>query len=386
MNLYRTSLKLSTSILFTIYSITCLAYTPTPATIPVADRTNYITSSFQKNSAKDLDIWAAVSGGRGSDTSVPPVYTDYNYYGRMTWSCTSDSDTSNGSCTVGAAWGKAEGSTPIQLKFIEKKTGISKNISLTGYNSKVSYSGSDNYGNMAMWSAASIKNYYPAQSLLSVKIPSSELEKLPIGGIWQASLVLNQSSWDPIVKVATWKANITINVVDSKNIQIYFPNYSTASPNINLSLKRMPSSDIKPIIAGNVNIDACLYDGYNAQSSKYDITMSDPNSKDSNFYITNKNINPNPNFSNTIPYQVWVSTPAAPSIASQQVLSNKLFSFTGVNQLTPKLVTLPNVPNPVYCTPWLINLKTANITQGNQAPGNYKGTLHLKFTPSSSSL
>jgi len=379
-NLYRISFNLGLSIFFTLYSVVCLAYSP--ATIPVADRTDPITSSVPKGSATDLYIWKNVSGGRGSIS--PPPIADIDYYGRMSWACQSTTDASNGACGATSPTWRDDAKTNISLKFTEQKTSIVKTLSLIGYSGKTNY---DNTSGSAFFSINSaIAQDKGAQSLLFLKIPSSELEKLPIGGIWKAKLILNEWSWDPPTKVATWAANITINVVDSKNIQIYFPNYSTTSPNINLSLKRMPSSDIKPIIAGNVNIDACLYDGYNAQSSKYDITMSDPNSKDSNFYITNKNINPNPNFSNTIPYQVWVSTPAAPSIASQQVLSNKLFSFTGVNQLTPKLVTLPNVPNPVYCTPWLINLKTANITQNNQAPGNYKGTLHLKFTPSSSSL
>lgn len=383
MNIYRASLEFSISIFFALYSVACLAYSP--AIMPVADRTDYITYSFQKGSEKNLYIWDAVSGGEGSIDSTPPPELDYNYYGRMNWVCTSNSDSSKGLCGTTSGW-FSQGSNQIQLKFTEKTTGISKDIFLTGWNSKINYSGSATYGNFPIQSASNAHYYYPAQSMLSIKIPSYELNKLPIGGIWQASLVLNQHSWDPATTVATWKANITINMIDSKNIQIYLPNYNTASPTVDLSLKRVPSPDSNPIIAGNVNIDACLYDGYNAQSRNYDITMSDPNSKDSNFYITNKTINPNPKFSNIIPYQVWVSTPAAPSVAAQQVLSNILFSFTGVNQSTPKLVTLPNVPAPVYCTPWLINLKTANITQNNHAPGHYQGSIHLKFTPSSSSL
>ncbi|WP_122385713.1 CfaE/CblD family pilus tip adhesin [Pseudomonas savastanoi] len=238
----------------------------------------------------------------------------------------------------------------------------------------------------AINSSASNSNIV-AQSLLTVRLSKEQIESLPIGGEWYAKLILHQWAYRPNrTKLVTWTAGITINLVDNKNIQVYLPNYSTASPTVDLDLKRKPSPDRSPILAGDVKIDACLYDGYNAQSKKYDITFSSPSSKGENFYITNTMMNPDPKLSNTIPYQVWVSTPAAPSVASKKVLPNTLFSFTGVNESTPKLVTLPNIPNPVYCTPWLINLKTADISQNTQAPGHYQGSLHLKFTPSSSSL
>ncbi|MEX5543736.1 CfaE/CblD family pilus tip adhesin [Pseudomonas poae] len=378
---HRNSIKIGFSILLFLYSIVCLAKI-SPPSIPVADRTDAVTFSFQKDSPTDLYIWKNVSGGKGSINSTPQPIDDYNYYGRMSWACTSDS--TFGSCPTTVEW-NSDSITIIALTFTEIKTGIKKILILRGRNYKAAYDNSQTSESLAMRNAAS-NNLVFAQSLLDIHISKQELNTIPIGGIWKATLVINQWRWDPTFKVATWTAHITLNVVDRKNIQIYLPNYNTASPTVDLKLRNMPSAPNNPILSGNVNIEACLYDGYNAQSSRYDITMSDPNSKDEKFYITKKARDPNPKLSNTIPYQVWVSTPGAPSIASKKVLSNEPFSFTDVAQSTPKSVTLPNVPNPVYCTPWLINLKTANITQKNQAPGRYQGSLHFKFTPASSSL
>lgn len=379
----RNPIKIGLSILLFLYSIACLAKV-SPPSIPVANRTDTKTTSIYKDLASDIYIWSKVSGGKGSINSNPQPTDDYNYYARMTWACISSSDKTFGACATAPVWSGASAETPIDIEFTEKKTEIKQVLSLSGYTTKVDYNNTPVTSNQNIYDA--VTGPGAAQSLLSIYISKQQLEKLPIGGVWKASLVLNQWSWDKTVVVAKWTANITLNVVDRNNIQIYLPNYNTASPTVDLKLKSTPGAHNDPTLSGNVSIDACLYDGYNAQSNSYYITMSDPNSKDKGFYITNKIINPNPKFSNTIPYQVWVSTPAEPSIASKQVLSNQPFVLVNVAQSTPQLVTLPNVPKPVYCTPWLINLKTANIKQKTQASGRYQGSLHFKFTVSSSSL
>ncbi|SDO00139.1 CfaE/CblD family pilus tip adhesin [Pseudomonas poae] len=379
----RNPIKISLSILLFLYSIACLAKV-SPPSIPVTNRTDTKTTSIYKDLATDISIWSNVSGGKGSINSTPQPTDDYNYYSRMSWACTSSSDKTFGACATAPVWAAGSTETPIDIEFTEKKTGIKQVLSLSGYNVKANYNDIPVIARKNIYDA--VGGDGTAQSLLSIYISKQQLEKLPIGGTWKASLVLNQWRWDPNVKVAKWTANITLNVIDRNNIQIYLPNYNTASPTVDLKLKSTPGAHNDPTLSGNVSIDACLYDGYNAQSNHYYIIISDPNSKDKGFYITNKIINPNPKFSNTIPYQVWVSTPVEPSIASKQVLSNQPFVLANVAQSTPQLVTLPNVPKPVYCTPWLINLKTANIKQKNQASGRYQGSLHLKFTVPSSSL
>lgn len=380
----RNPIKIGISILLFLYSIACLAKV-SPPSIPVTNRTDTITTSLYKDLATDIYIWNRVSGGKGSINSTPQPYDDYKYYARMSWTCTSSSDKTFGACATAPAWNTGIGETPIDIEFTEKKSGIKQVLSLTGYSVRARYNNTQTSSDSSINDPISNPDHY-AQGLLSIYISKQQLEKLPIGGVWKASLVLNQWSWDPIVNVAKWTANITLQVIDRNNIQIYLPNYNTASPTVDLKLKSTPGAHNDPTLSGNVSIDACLYDGYNAQSNSYYINISDPNSKDKGFYITNKIINPNPKLSNTIPYQVWVSTPAEPSIASKQALSNQSFVLANVAQSTPQLVTLPNVPKPVYCTPWLINLKTANIKQKNQASGRYQGSLHFKFTVSSSSL
>jgi hypothetical protein len=45
-------------------------------------------------------------------------------------------------------------------------------------------------------------------------------------------------------------------------------------------------------------------------------------------------------------------------------------------------VLLPNIPQPVYCTPTPLSLTTPAFNQISKESGNYGGRLRVMFTPS----
>ncbi|MGE1153878.1 CfaE/CblD family pilus tip adhesin [Pseudomonas kitaguniensis] len=373
-SLYIFKIFLTTALLS--YNLNCQAAI-SPPIVPITNKTKSVTFNIDKGTAsKDLTIWDKESGGEGSIT--PTTQDDSNYYSRMSWLCQSKTSEITGACdnTPQFTYGP---STPISLQFIEKKTQIKKTIQLTGRNFIYSRTKpSSVWQPMNAVQGGTWLDWMDGKKL-SVFIPSSEIKKLPIGGSWEAKLILKQSSWDPTYQVATWTANINVNLVDSGNAQIYLPDYNTATPTIDLDLRRTRSS-----LSGNVTVQACLYDGFNAQSDTYAINMSDPNSKDGKFYINNLNPSKTSNLKTKISYKVFTSTIAAPSVISSERTSGSSFIFSGVSQMTPRLTSLPNIPNPVYCSPWQFSLRVLESQPEKLENGNYSGVLRIKFSPSTS--
>ncbi|MFB3305996.1 CfaE/CblD family pilus tip adhesin [Pseudomonas sp. AMR01] len=373
--------KLFFSIIIAAYGLSCEAAISSPI-VPVASRTKSVTYNIDKNAVSgDFSIWKDVSGGQGS--SNPPSSDDSNYYSRMSWLCQSESNEAVGACASAPLYSSAQVTNFITLQFVEQRTQIKRNIRLTG--ESVVFSVRGRYSSLTMNSSWGGTGAVGSSELifktLNVWIPSSEIKRLPIGGVWTAKLVLTQSSWLPTAPVATWTANITLNLLDSGNIQIYLPEYNTANPTIDLGLKSNGTE-----LHGRVDVQACLYDGFNAQSEKYSITMSDPNSKDNNFYIKNLSRSANSDLKNSIPYEVWISNLTTSSDTSIKMQNNKDHIFSNIRQLTPRLTTLPKIPNPVYCTPWQFSLRANRLVQKEQAIGKYNGTLRIKFTPSTSNF
>jgi hypothetical protein len=373
-------LKLGLVFTLCIYSLIGHA-SISPPVIPVANRTDALTFNVDKRAVPNsLFIWRNVSGGEGSTNPVSD--DDKAYYAGMSWVCLAANNDDTGACPSYPQW-SIDSLSSIKLRFVEKKTLISKTLDLRGYN--FSYSADQSGVGYAIYSPRNSGLTGPRGKKLSLYILGSEISKLPIGGVWQAKLILRQSSWAPTSVVATWTANITINLVDSNNIQIYLPDYNTATPTIDLGLKAV-SAGVDASLTGRADVQACLYDGFNGQSDSYTITMSDPSSKDSNFYIKNSSTNTNSDLENKIRYDVYTSSPAAPSDISYQRLNGVGFVFRNINGSTvPRLTSLPNIPNPVYCTPWQFSL-IARIPRKEVESGMYSGVLRIKFTPSTANF
>ncbi|MDR0242395.1 MAG: pilin protein [Burkholderia sp.] len=332
-------------------------------------------------------IFDKASGGY--DTSDP------SKWGRNSWTCQSSTDTATGACPTQPVWTKAGTSTDIQLSFKEEKTGATAVLTLAGANGYQLHqdcSGSVVSGSVGitrrpieMAQSAGITGCNTIRwdgRVLYVTILAEELKKLPSGGTWKANLRLNLRQWDPDTTIGIFQAAITLDITDKNNIQIYLPEFTSATPTVDLKLRKLPNGSR---MAGTSNVDMCLYDGYNAQSTWFDVSASDGltvDRRDQGQYSVLLDSDKSGNYESRVDYTVSL-TYAGKRIA---LPNNETVRLQGVNNSAGRSVALPGISVPVVCTPTPLTLETPEFQSVWKRPGKYSHKLTITFTPSSASL
>ena len=338
----------------------------------------------------DVVIFDKASGGY--DTS------EFNKWGRNSWTCQSSTDTANGACPTEPVWSKSGTSTDIKLSFKEENTGATAVLTLEGANA---YQRHRDCSGGVVSGVVSIarKPMEMAQSatvagcdsigwdgrVLFVKIPSAELKKLPSGGTWKANLWLNLRKWadsgaNPTLGI--FKAAITLDTTDKNNIQVYLPGFTSAIPTVDLGLRKLPNGSR---MSGMSNVDMCLYDGYNSQSTWFDVSASDGltvDRRDKGLYSVLLDKDKSGAFESRVDYTASL-TYAGKKIA---LPNNETVRLQGVNNSGGRSVTLPGISVPVVCTPTPLTLETPEFQSVWKRPGKYSHKLTITFTPSSASL
>ncbi|MCS3406581.1 hypothetical protein NYE85_05125 [Serratia sp. AKBS12] len=212
--------------------------------------------------------------------------------------------------------------------------------------------------------------------VLDVWLPAAEADRIPTGGIWEASLVLYQRRSFTNTRVATWAANITLNITDKNNGAIYLPAFGSATPRVDLNLRTQPLSTAPGgQVAGSATIDTCLYDGYNANSPWLKLSISDllpAGGRGADIFSL---IN-SANGTSRIDYRVSLNYNGRP----QAVNNGQEITLTGVDGALIRPVTLPGIPFPVVCTPTPLTLAVLPFAKASRAAGRYTGTLRLKLS------
>ncbi len=340
----------------------------------------------------DVVIFDRASGGY--DTS------DAYKWGRNSWTCESLTDTATGACPTEQVWEKSGTSTDIRLSFTEEKTGATAALTLQGANGYQRHrdcSGNDSPIGVATnrlplemaqsiaWSGCRPEELVYDGRLLYVTIPAAELKKLPSGGIWKANLRLNLRQWldtGPSPTLGVFQAAITLDTTDKNNIQVYLPEFTSATPTVDLKLRKLPNGSR---MAGTSNVDMCLYDGYNSQSTWFDVSASDGltiDRRDNGQYSVLLDQDKSGNYESRVDYTVSLEY-AGKKIALQ---NNETVRLQGVNNSTGRSVTLPGISVPVVCTPTPLILETPEFQSVWKRPGTYSNKLTITFTPSSASL
>lgn len=338
----------------------------------------------------DVVIFDGASGGY--DTS------DGLKWGRNSWVCLSSTDTATGACPTATVWEKAGTSTDIKLSFKEEKTGATAVLTLQGESAYMRHQ--DCSGNII--STIVSNGRYPierAQSasvaacdatiiwdgrVLFVRIPAAELKKLPSGGTWKGNLQLNLKLWSTgaAPTLGIFKAAITLDTTDKNNIQVYLPEFASAAPTVDLKLRKLPNGSR---MSGTSNVDMCLYDGYNSQSTWFDVSASDGltiDRRDKGQYSVLLASDKSGAYESRVDYTVSL-TYAGKKIA---LPNNETVRLQGVNNSAGRSVTLPGISVPVVCTPTPLTLETPEFQSVWKRPGKYSRTLTITFTPSSASL
>lgn len=324
----------------------------------------------------DLNVFDGESGS---------YRTDWKNFGRyMKWRCLSSSSPVSGACETGPTSNAAVPSV-VQLEFTELRSNVKATINLHG--SKQQYSsinGASCGGRMRMnWGTTFICGAGPDAVKVFLFVPRTEIAKLPFGGIWQATLKLKTGGYYEAYH-GTWTVNITLHVSDNNNISVYFPQFDSATPQVDLNLlstpvPAWPGGEVR----GQSTLDMCLYDGYNGYSQRYQVTLTDDLPTDSRqpaaFRVFHQDRQVN---QSDITRQISYYASLLYNGRNVQLENNKTVTLEGVNQADVRMVTLPNIPQPVYCTPTPLSLTTPAFNQISKESGNYGGRLRVIFTPS----
>ncbi|MCA8352495.1 CfaE/CblD family pilus tip adhesin [Burkholderia cepacia] len=356
-----------------------------------ANRNDTVGATLDRGApTADVMVFNGASGGY--DT------TNYAKWGRNSWTCQSSTATATGACATEPIWIVEGDSTSIRLSFKEETTGATAVLNLhgqNGYSRHLDCSGnaipesvSVGRGPIEMAQSAVLTSC-PTRGWdgrkLFVKIPSAELKKLPSGGTWKANLQLNLRQWDVggvNPKIATFKASIRLDVTDKNNIQVYLPEFTSATPTVDLKLRKLPNGSR---MSGTSNVDMCLYDGYNSQSTWFDVSASDGltvDRRDKGQYSVLLDKDKSSAYESRIDYNVSL-TYAGKNIV---LPNNETVRLQGVNNSAGRSVSLPGISVPVICTPTPLTLETPEFQSVWKRPGKYSNKLTITFTPSSASL
>lgn len=336
-----------------------------------------VTESFDRGAPRAVAIW--------TDEQVA-------FNGSNTWSyagfCLSASDPTLGACPTSDSAGSP---TRILMRFEEQRTHLTVDLYADATRRELGTISqvSNEFG---------LSDFTRLYSLVvsiraTVVLSESELRKIPTGGIWKAKLAVQMvfgapkdPTDDALFPDARWEANVELRVSDDDHIDIYLPEFGDAPALIDLNLQGRPlAAGPGSVLTGKHVIDACLYDGYNANSSSVDITVDSfsGSAADTDFRVRHELASAPGNPSDEIPYRVTAPNPMTGQPMS--FLAGKRETFSGSNDSGWRVVRLPFSSSPVICTPWPITLEAGPINSATQQAGRYSGTLRITFSPSTKS-
>lgn len=216
-----------------------------------------------------------------------------------------------------------------------------------------------------------------------IYILADELRKVP-SGVWTGSLVMFQRNSSDTVTQGTWRVNLTLNVTDNRNQQIYFPEYRTSSPTVGLKLNNRPGTGNNIQTSGNTAVDMCLYDGSNSSSNHISILFQDEGSsapgRPGGQFSVYRQGGDKSRAADRVDYQVSVINPVTG--ASQLVSNNQEVIWNNTNQRNLlRQVILPGVPGISLCVPAPIRLITPAFRLADKNAGHYTGRLRIIYTP-----
>lgn len=347
------------------------------AVLPSA-QTTYPSASFDKWALKPLAVFDEI---RACSANLNATEAEQLRCQNLVLLCRGSKFTTMGSCANApvqnnSLWGVPvnNGGTDITLQFTEQRSGVTRDIKLLGYKRIAGA-----YMALQNWSTT----LHAGASRFYVGILIDELNKFPFGGVWKAGLKMHLYDMKDR-GLYEWNADITLNITDSHNMQIYLPQLTGNTPTVDLNLQHRSGIGASAQVSGSAHIDACLYDGFNSNSKRFTLTASNPEGSD--FVVKNQRSDPKAPNRNKISYQVLASTPGSNSAGTLPMQPGVPKEFTIPTDVNVTAVQLPNIVGSVLCVPWGIELKTEMFKQSDKLAGNYNGKLNIIFSPSTNQL
>lgn len=302
-------------------------------------------------------------------------------YGRLHFTCLSDSDDQFGRCPVIQTGDISYGESSVPLRFTERRSGLMAVVSIKGYLQRAEASLACNtqywetgHRPLATSAAVDCAGIPPAGTGASLNLPAEELQKL-VAGRWSATLrmMLRNAAGE---QVASYTYTFDLTITDHANASIYFPLFDHVTPHVGLNIDYIPTGT--PTIGGSAVLDMCLYDGLGSQSQYLEVTISDDG-------------RPAPG---RLPgmYSVWRKDGTGDEVdrldyeikmdydESKITMQNtRVERLSGVDTSKLRLVVLPTMTQPVYCVPTPLELHTPRVSASSKAEGYYEGRLRIEM-------
>lgn len=328
---------------------------------------------------------------RGNSQSFYSIYADKmgayfpqdSRYRQIRWHCGTRDSSTGGSCSWWSSNDVGRQST-IVLRFTEKRSQISVDLQLRGHSTPQFAGSGSGCGVVTVPIQASAPPTCGSSSSvgrsLGVWVPADELQKLPTGGIWTAKLVLDM--YNNTHYQVTWTTDLEFTVTDRQNIEVYLPAFGNANALVDLNLRTSPLAGAGGSVSGTTHLDMCLYDGYNSNSSSFELRFTDNNSIPGRapelFSVLHWQAGGATDAGNRIDYTITMLSGGS----QRQLRNGQTFTLNAINAAEIRAVRIPNVFIPVVCTPTPVTLNTASFNHLGKRPGRYHGTLSIIFTPS----
>ncbi|HGH2049578.1 TPA: CfaE/CblD family pilus tip adhesin [Salmonella enterica subsp. enterica serovar Stanley] len=283
--------------------------------------------------------------------SIKVVQRDFGL-GYFSLMCLSENDDVFGKCRTRVPDGVyVQPFQNVPLRFTRQGSGETITLTVAGRfaNHDEGFAGSVTY--RAMEDHVIIKTW----------ILREELKKIPTTGIWTAHLQMRSLRWWNI-PIGSLVSDITLNVTDhfAENAAIYFPQFGTATPRVDLNLHRMNASQM----SGRANLDMCLYDG-GVKARSLQMKIEGSNKSGTGFQVMKSDS------ADTIDYAVSMNYGGR----NIPVTRGVEFSLDNVDKAATRPVVLPGQRQAVRCVPVPLTLTTQPFNIREKRSGEYQGTL-----------
>lgn len=359
--------------------------------VPPVPRAASLELSFDKATlpAQNVQIWKTESGGYDTGDK-----TEGGLYAKNTWLCLSSTDPAHGQCATASERNDSAADTIIPLTFTEKRSGMRTILNVTASRDVgLHYPDLSNciqaHGNRYVINTPTRLKYPGScgydgdlmsnETFLSAYLPAAELKKLPVGGIWEADLdlMVNQEGDIPLVE---WTAHLSLKMTDTGHIDIYFPAFASTSPRVQLNLNPHGGPDGNAWASDYTVLDMCLYDGYNVNSDRYEVTFRQEASggRTDGMFSLYREGDETASGAQRIDFHLKLKSPTGDILAVENA---KTLSFDQINIDTIRPVRIPSIPYAVLCAPMPLIFVVDKFDIKNKIAGFYRGSITVEFTP-----
>lgn len=274
--------------------------------------------------------------------------------------CQSDSVDVTGKCRTVPVWQQAMQNVPLRFSRLGGDETVA--LTVTGIFGNGGCGENDGFTGSASGLYCSSGD---TRAYIRTWLPREELKKIPSPGVWTAHLQMQSIEWYNKT-VGTLVSDITLNVSDSSTLQVYVPHPSVALP--------VPRTGRSPEA---VDVDTCLYDGYDNRSHRYELTLTDQTGGSGSDFVLNNVAHPD---APPLHYTVSAGTPGLGG-GMDTLMPGKLSTYSGMDRV-PALGKVMIRGREVSCVQWPVRLKLQPFRPLSQTPGEYQGQLNITFTPS----